>query len=131
MQLAYYRAASTDYTLTNGFRVRQGGADSLTGRAGIVGGLRLKDASGAFAGDLYAKAGVLHEFLGSQFVTMNGEKFELSDLGTRWYYGIGGERWISRTAAGAGAKIYGQIERTEGSRFTADCSALIGLKLSF
>ena len=128
VQLAYYRVGSEDYTLTSGMTVHQGSADSLTGRLGVVGGRRLLADDGEFLGDLYLKAGVLREFLGEQTVAVNGTDFEIGDLGTRWYYGYGGERYLVRSG-GQSVKLYGQFERTEGNRFDASYEARLGIKV--
>jgi outer membrane autotransporter protein len=128
VQLAYYRVGSENYTLSSGMTVHQGSADSLTGRLGIVGGRRLLADDGTFLGDLYLKGGVLREFLGDQTVAINGTDFEIGDLGTRWYYGFGGERYLARSG-GQSVKLYGQFERTEGNRFDASYEARLGIKV--
>jgi outer membrane autotransporter protein len=111
--------------------VWQGSVDSLTGRAGAVLGTKLLDGAGTFMGDLYVKAGVLHEFMGTQHMILNGtEDFRIDGLKTRWYYGFGGERYIAR-AGDASMKIYGQLERTEGDRYTGEYEARLGFKVTW
>lgn len=130
LQLAYYRAGSANYRLSSGMDVHQDSADSLTGRAGLLWGKRLLEEDGTFVGDLYLKGGLIHEFLGDQKVRLNSERFDLDGLGTRWYYGFGGERYISRRGDES-AKIYGQFERVEGHRFTTEYEFRLGLKFCF
>jgi outer membrane autotransporter protein len=92
-------------------------------------GTKLLDGDGTFLGDLYVKAGVLHEFMGTQHMILNDvTDFRIDGLKTRWYYGFGGERYIAR-AGDASMKIYGQLERTEGNRFDASYEARLGIKV--
>ncbi|MFU0841801.1 MAG: hypothetical protein ACFWTZ_04225 [Burkholderia sp.] len=130
VQLSYYRVKGDDFNLSNGMKIDQDSTDSLTGRAGLVFGRRSLDADGTFMGDFYLKAGLLYEFLGDQTLRLNGESFDLDGLGTRVYYGFGGERYLSRHGDES-VKLYGQFERQEGNNFTQDFEFRLGLKYVF
>lgn len=130
VQLSYYRVKGDDFNLSNGMKIDQDSTDSLTGRAGLVFGRRSLDADGTFMGDFYLKAGLLYEFLGDQTLRVNGESFDLDGLGTRVYYGFGGERYLSRHGDES-VKLYGQFERQEGNDFTQDFEFRFGLKYVF
>lgn len=124
-QLAYYRVEGEDFRLSNGMSIEQENADSLTGRLGITTGLTsLQDNGTGY--QISMKAGVNHEFLGDADIWINGERFSENSLGTRGYYGVGFDWYVSEHM-----RVYGQIEREEGAHFTSEINARLGLKYHF
>lgn len=126
VQLAYYRAQGEDYTLDNGMRVDDETAGGLTGRAGTLIGRRFYDESGVFDGDAYIRTGVIHQFGGGHDSVINGSRFEINGLGTRWYAGVGGEIRVGRDA-----KIYGYAETQHGNRYSTEIEGRVGFKVLF
>lgn len=125
-QLSWYRVNGDTFQMDNGMRVKQDDADSLTGRLGVVAGRDL-ELEGNRKGQYYLKAGVNHEFAGNQKVNLNGIRFEENDImGTRFYYGAGMDWELDKNT-----KVYGQIEREEGSHYTKEIEVRIGMKYIF
>lgn len=124
-QLAYYRVQGEDFRLSNGMSINQDNADSLTGRLGVVAGRTLLEPDGT-GYQVSLKAGVNHEFLGDADIHVNGEKFTDDSLGTRAYYGLGADWYLSDNV-----RLYGHIEREKGARFTSEINAKVGVKYHF
>lgn len=106
-------------------RVDQDDADSLTGRLGLVVGRTILMESGS-GWQFSVKAGLAHEFLDEADIHVNGERFTGSTLGTRGYYGVAFD-WYANDAV----RVFGQIEREEGARYTSEINARIGVKYCF
>ncbi|MFU0841037.1 MAG: hypothetical protein ACFWTZ_00195 [Burkholderia sp.] len=126
VQLAYYRAEGNDYRLSNGMEVDEEASGGFTGRAGSLFGRRYYDENGKFSGDAYVRAGVIHQFGGGHDTVINGNRFEVNGLGTRWYAGVGGEIRI-----GESSKLYGYLETQHGNRFSTEIEGRIGWKTMF
>jgi outer membrane autotransporter protein len=126
VQLAYFRAEGPDYRLNNGMQVDEDTSGGLTGRAGALLGHRSYDEDGAFSGDAYLRAGVISQFGGGHDTVINGNRFEVNGLGTRWYAGAGGEIRI-----GKASKLYGYLETQHGNRFSTEIEGRIGWKTLF
>lgn len=125
-QLSWYHVKGDDFTMSNGMQVRQDDADSLTARLGLVAGRDIP-LEGGRKGQYYLKAGINHELDGDQSVTLNNERFSEHDImGTRYYYGAGLDWELDKTT-----RLYGQIEREEGSRYTKEIEIRAGIKHSF
>lgn len=124
-QLAYYRVQGKDFSLSNGMSISQDNADSLTGRLGVVAGRTLLEPDGT-GYQVSLKAGVNHEFLGDADIHVNEEKFTDDSLGTRAYYGLGADWYLSDNV-----RLYGHIEREKGARFTSEINAKVGVKYHF
>ena len=124
-QLAYYRVQGKNFSLSNGMTINQDNADSLTGRIGVVVGRTLLEPDGT-GYQVSLKAGVNHEFLGDADIHVNGEKFTDDSLGTRAYYGLGADWYLSDNV-----RLYGHIEREKGARFTSEINAKVGVKYHF
>lgn len=124
-QLAYYRVQGKDFSLSNGMSINQDNADSLTGRLGVVAGRTMLEPDGT-GYQVSLKAGVNHEFLGDADIHVNGEKFTDDSLGTRAYYGLGVDWYLSDNV-----RLYGHIEREKGARFTSEINAKVGVKYHF
>ena len=78
-------------------------------------------------GQYYLKAGINHEFLGDQKITLNGVVFDEDGImGTRFYYGAGMDWELDKKT-----RFYGQIEREEGGRYTKEIEIRVGLKHTF
>ena len=124
-QLAYYRVQGKDFSLNNGMTINQDNADSLTGRLGVVAGRTLLEPDGT-GYQVSLKAGVNYEFLGDADIHVNGEKFTDDSLGTRAYYGLGVDWYLSDNV-----RLYGHVEREKGARFTSEINAKVGVKYHF
>lgn len=124
-QFAYFRVKGEDFSLDNGMTVDQDSTDSLTGRFGLVFGKTKVDNDGK-GYQLTGKFGINHEFMGESDIKVNGVKFSYDSLGTRGYYGVGFNWYLSKHA-----RVYGQVEREQGSRFTSEINARLGVKYHF
>lgn len=124
-QLSYFQVHGKDFRLNNGMSVEQENADSLTGRLGVVVGRTLLDDSGHGV-QFSARAGFNHEFLGDANIYVNKERFTDDSLGSRGYYGLG-VGWYASDSV----KVYGYIEREEGSHYTSEFNARVGVKYHF
>lgn len=125
-QLSFYAIFADDYKTSEGSSAKRDDATFLTGRIGVVAG---KDFTfgNSKTGQIYAKAGFIHEFCGNQHVIFNGERFsEDSILGSRFYYGIGGEMELH-----GNLRAYGEIGREEGAHYTREYDARFGIKFSY
>lgn len=125
-QLSYYWLKGDDFVMSNSMTVEQDNFDSLTSRLGVVVGRDFFNSQGNMCGQIALRAGIQHEFLGDQGVEINDIRFEDDLLGTRFYYGIEAD-WSPREDL----KLYGFIEREEGSHYTKEFEFSVGLKYSF
>ena len=125
-QLSYYRLWGDDFALSNGMRVSQKNFNGLTGRLGLASGKEFRKADGTEAGQLYARLGVKHELMGDQEIHVNGIRFKDGLLGTRFYYGLGAEWLIAKNV-----KVFGHVERENGSRYTREFDFNLGVKYAF
>ena len=85
-QLTYHYIWGDDFTTRNGIKVTQSSTDSLVGRLGVVAGFdwtRRDD----YVGRIYAKASVLHDFLGDVDNTLSQDVVytDNESLGDTWY----------------------------------------------
>ncbi|MCZ4065903.1 autotransporter outer membrane beta-barrel domain-containing protein [Oxalobacter sp. JAC-2022] len=125
-QLSWYHVNGDSFSMDNGMRVKQDDSNNLTGRLGIVAGRDIA-LEGSRMGQYYLKAGINHEFMGDQKITLNGVVFDEDGImGTRFYYGAGMDWELDRET-----RLYGQIEREEGSRYTKEIEIRVGLKHTF
>ncbi len=125
-QLSFYAVFADDYTTNDGGTAKRDDAAFLTGRVGVVAG---KDFTykGTKKGQVYAKAGYIHEICGDQKVVFNGEEFsEDSILGSRFYYGIGADMELR-----GNLRAYGEIGREEGAHYTREYDVRCGIKYSY
>ena len=81
-QLSYYWLKGSSFTMDNGMEVSQHDMNSLTGRVGLVLGKRWSFEDDTYI-QPYAKVGGIHEFLGSQRVSVNDETFTGNLRGSR------------------------------------------------
>lgn len=125
VQLSYYWIKGKSFDMSNGMKVEQESASSLTGRAGVVVGKNIERASGLNT-QLYLKAGVNHEFLGKNSLKLNGDTFKGDSLGTRAYVGLGVDSQINKRT-----KFFAQVEQESGSKFKSNINARIGVKYTF
>lgn len=126
VQLSWYHVNGDSFHMDNGMRVKQDDADTLTGRLGLVAGRDLEQ-EGNRKGQYYLKAGINHELSGEQKIALNETPFEEDRMmGTRFYYGAGLDWELDKTT-----KVYGQIEREDGGRYTKEFEFRLGLKRSF
>lgn len=126
VQLSYYRLKGDSFTMSNEMRAHQKNFDSLTGRLGVVAGKDFLKVNGSVKGQLNARAGIKHEFLGNGTLYVNDVKFRDDLVGTRVYYGLGAD-WTAKK----NLKFYGHVERENGSHYTKEIEVLVGMKYSF
>lgn len=126
VQLSYFRVSSASFRFSNDMKVHADSANSLNGRIGFDFGRSFTGVDGNNIGQVYLRAGVNHDFLGKMKVRMNEFSFKDHSIGTRVYYGIGGEGAISNKF-----KVFGQINRESGSRLKTDFQVKFGLKYLF
>lgn len=124
-ELSLYHVGDISYTLDNGLRVRSDSVNSLTGRAGLVAGKNWKRLEGRIT-QVYLKGGINHEFLSSQHITLNADRFTASLKGTRVYYGVGAAANLTRTLS-----LYSELEREHGSHVDKKWQLTAGLRCSF
>ena len=125
-QLSYYRLLGEDFSFSHGMKVKIDHSDSLNMRFGFSAGRSFNNPNGQSAGSLYVKAGVNHDFLGKTKIRMNEFDFKTRSLGTRFYFGVGGEY-----AFGNQWKAFAQIGGEHGNRLNVDLSCKAGLKYTF
>lgn len=125
-QLSYYRLWGDDFALSNGMKVSQKNFNGLTGRLGLASGKEFRKADGTEAGQLYARLGIKHELMGDQEIHVNGIRFKDGLLGTRFYYGLGAEWLLAKNV-----KVFGHVERENGSRYTREFDFNLGVKYAF
>lgn len=125
-QLSYYFMDGKRFSMSNGMSVNLRSNNSLNGRLGVVAGQKFSGKEGKSAGQVYVRAGVDHEFLGKTKMDMNEFSFEDRSIGTRVYYGLGGEAVVNKSF-----KVFGQVNREHGSRMKTDFQFKAGLKYIF
>ena len=100
--------------------------DSLIGRAGLVAGWKLPDDMGS----VYARASVVHEFLGDAKITGSalGNSIDLETDGKdTWIeYGIGANVKLTDKTY-----IWADVERTSGADIDEEWRGTVGLRYSF
>lgn len=125
-QLSYYFMDGKRFSMSNGMSVNLRSNNSLNGRLGVVAGQKFSGKEGKSASQVYVRAGVDYEFLGKTKMDMNEFSFEDHSIGTRVYYGLGGEAVVNKTF-----KLFGQVNREHGSRMKTDFQFKAGLKYIF
>lgn len=135
-QLTWFHAEGKDFTTSTGLAVSQGDADFITGRLGAAMGktFALGTDSDPLASyfSVGLKGGMLYQFDGDQTITAHGTDdatvhCDAMDLkGARAYYGLTAD-WKIDDAW----RVYGQISREEGSGYTKDYDASIGVRYAF
>ena len=126
LQLSYYHVKGDNFTMSNGMKVEQGNFNSLTGRLGVAAGHEVRDANGKPRGQVYLRTGLKHEFLGKQTLHANDVKFKDKLVGTRAYYGFATDWNLAKNL-----KVYGHVERENGSHYTKEIEVMAGVKYSF
>ena len=115
-----------DSFMTDDVKRELGDTESLIGRFGFAIG---KSCPGGY-GDLYLRAGLVHEFMGSSFITStlgNTSRTIRQDGSDTWVeYAVGGNLNINKNAY-----VYVDLERTEGASLEEDWRANLGVRLSF
>lgn len=136
LELSYFYVKGEEFKTSTGLHVDQGDADFLTGRAGFVLGKKVNCGT---PDDLDKRwyqvgliAGVTHEFLGDQKITFTGTEGKSAEVkghglgGTSFYYGVTADWQVTNNV-----RIYGELDREEGSHYTKDFGFNIGFKYSF
>ena len=136
VQLTWFHADGKNFTTSTGLAIAQSDADFITGRVGATIGktFALGNESDPMASyfSIGLKGGMLYQFDGDQKITAHGTdgatvRCNAMDLkGARAYYGLTADWKIDNSW-----RIYGQISREEGSGYTKDYDAGIGVRYSF
>ena len=128
VQLAYFWVRGRDFASSNGMKIDQNDMDSLTLRVGYNLGKKItlsNEPNNRYV-QPYLKAGITHEFLGDQTVTLNSLKMKSELDDTRLYAGIGVD-W----QALENMRLYLQAEKEHGDHFSRDYNISAGLKWQF
>lgn len=125
LQLSYLKVQGEDYALTNGMRIEEKNADSLTGRVGLVLGKTILDEKGN-DWQIAVKSGLNHEFLGAEKIKVNGEAFDGVTLGTHGYCGLAVD-WCATSRL----RLFGQIEREQGAHYTGEFNVWLAMTYAF
>ena len=128
--LTYGRIMGDDFTASNSVKVEQDDYETLIGRIGIRGGFFFPKAKGS----IYARAALLHDFMGEAESTASKMNDGLlvterlkDELGGTWVeYGLGANLKLSDTAY-----AYVDLERTSGSEVTESWRWTAGLRKAF
>ena len=126
VQAAYYQVRGEDFRMNDTMIVRQDHLNSLTVRAGVATGYQWKDVNQKVYADVYAKVGIKHRLLGDQKVYVNSAEYEGDILGTRTYYGIGGNWKVTKNIA-----LWGSVERELGQDYTQEYQVNLGARYMF
>lgn len=136
-QLTWFHAEGKNFKTSTGLEINQGDADFITGRLGATVGkifaLGAADDPMSSYFSVAMKGGMLYQFDGDQTITAHGTDgatvvcADAMDMkGARAYYGITADWKIDDTW-----RVYGQISSEEGSGYTKDYDASIGVRYSF
>lgn len=136
-QLTWFHAEGKNFKTSTGLEINQGDADFITGRLGAAVGkvfaLGAADDPMSSYFSVAMKGGMLYQFDGDQTITAHGTDgatvvcADAMDMkGARAYYGINADWKIDDTW-----RVYGQISREEGSGYTKDYDASIGVRYAF
>ena len=125
VELTYTYVTGADFTIkTANYDVDA--VDSLLGRAGLAAGWKLPNERG----NIYARASVVHEFLGDSKIsaTNNGgyNAFELDGSDTWLEYGIGANVKLTDNTY-----VWADVERTEGADIEEEWRGTVGVRFSF
>ena len=125
VELTYTHVTGADFTIKSA-KYDVDSVDSVIGRAGLVAGWNLPNDRG----NLYARASVVHEFLGDSKIsaTNNGgyAAHELDGNDTWLEYGIGANVKLTDKTY-----IWADVERTEGADLDEKWRGTVGIRYSF
>ena len=125
VELTYTHVTGADFTIKTA-KYDIDSVDSLLGRAGLVAGWNLPNDMG----NVYARASVVHEFLGDSKIsaTNNGgfATHKLDGDDTWLEYGIGANVKLTDKTY-----IWADVERTEGADLDEEWRGTVGLRYSF
>ena len=124
-ELTYTHVTGADFTIkTASYDVDS--MDSLLGRAGLAAGWKLPNERG----NVYARASVVHEFLGDAEITGtnkgNSIPYELDGEDTWLEYGIGANVKLTDNTY-----VWADVERTEGADIEEEWRGTVGIRYSF
>lgn len=126
-QLVYGKSGGSDYTLSNGVKVRSDGEDSLIGRLGFRLGRSFATPKGQEPNQIYLKFNVLHEFSGDWDMALWGTDasyYQHCDGGDTWYtFGLGGKVSLTDNTV-----LYGDVEKSFGGDVTTKWQFNAGLR---
>ena len=124
--VTYGRIMGDDFMAHNGVKVEQDDYDSLIGRLGVRSGFYFPNQKGT----VYARAAVLHDFMGDMESTVSkaGKVAHLKDeLGDTWFeYGIGANFNLTNATY-----TFVDLEKTAGGDIKEDWRWNIGLRTVF
>lgn len=125
MALHYAHIQGKDTSLDNGMRVEEARFDSLSARLALTAGYTWLR-TGLPSGELWARVGLIHEFLGESQLTINRTRFTEDLLGTRYFFGLGADIPFSEHA-----KAYFMLERQMGSQLDETIGFNAGVRWTF
>ena len=125
VELTYTYVTGADFTInTASYDVDS--MDSLLGRAGLAAGWKLPNDRG----NVYARASVVHEFLGDAKITGtnrgNSIPHEIDGEDTWLEYGIGANVKLTDNTY-----VWADVERTEGADIEEEWRGTVGVRFSF
>ena len=123
LEASYYHVKGENFTMNDAMLVQQDDLDSLTVRAGVAVGHQWKDSQNNVIADAYLKGGIKHRFMGKQTVYVNTARYDGDILGTRFYYGMGGNWKVTEQVS-----LWGSLERESGHNYTQEYEALVGMR---
>ncbi len=130
IQLAYFQIKGKDWTTSTGMSVSQDNVESIIGRIGIVSGKSYNygnDVNSPKYLQIATRAGLIHEFSGTQSIELNRIYSFRTDLGgTSFYYGLESDWQFDNNQ-----RIYLNLDREEGDNYNKDISVRLGYRLSF
>lgn len=124
-QLTLMRIGGEDYTTNNGIKVNQDSLESAVGRVGFEVGKRISD-----SGSIYAKASLLHDFVGSADTYLSHKGLTNSyhqDIGDTWCEaGIGFNYKTSKNSY-----VYADVVKTFGGDVETPWQWNAGMRWTF
>ena len=125
VELTYTHVTGADFTIKTA-QYDVDSVDSLIGRAGLAAGWKLPNDRG----NVYARASVVHEFLGDAKITGinkgNSIPYEIDGDDTWLEYGIGANVKLTDKTY-----IWADVERTEGADIDEEWRGTVGIRYSF
>lgn len=131
IQLSFFQSRGADYTTTSGMQVSQDTASFLSARAGLVAGREWRRSDGSRFQAAFS-AGLTHEFLGGQNLTIQGSDgarqtaHAASLKGTGYYWGL-----MADWQPSARMRLYAQAKHEKSGPLTRAYAFQAGLKILF
>ena len=111
--------------MSNGLKTQVKNFNGLNLRVGGVLGREFVNSDGT-KNQFYAKAGFRQELTAHDKMKLNDNWYSHSMSNTGFYYGLGWDFLVKDNL-----KIYGEVEREDGDKYTKDYQINIGMKYAF